>query len=437
MAGGIEEGQHLTVLRFHLIGADMLGDAPGFASRHLGVADRIQQRRLAVVHMAHHGDDRRAGLQIFRLVGFGLDHVLDIRIGNPHHPVAELLDDQLGRIGVDRLVLGDHEPHVHQRLDHIGHALGHPVGKLLHDDGLGHLHVAHDLLALLRAAHRLLAGALLLALHRRQRALSPVAARKRLVQGQLARAPALVASPLALALFTLALGLARGRGGLGGRARRSRLRRNLGRRCRGPLCAGFGLSLPARLFLGLLAGALLALAFFAFLRLGLGAAAFALFLAAALFGLARSGFLGLARLGNLQRPQPALHLGLGQTGRAFLLLARRRRRRRGGLGSRSRTGLGHDHALAFRLNNDVLRPAVAEALLHLTRSRAATQAERFFAVTIAHSVFYPFRWPGHRRFSASPKAALLPLQHGCRVHQTQARHVSHFPARMPNPIRQR
>ena len=46
----------------HLVGADMLGDAAGFVRRHIGLAQRIEQRGLAVVDMAHDGDDRRARL---------------------------------------------------------------------------------------------------------------------------------------------------------------------------------------------------------------------------------------------------------------------------------------------------------------------------------------------------------------------------------------
>ena len=43
-----------------LVGADVLGDAAGLARGHLGLADRVQQRRLAVVDVAHDRDDRRA-----------------------------------------------------------------------------------------------------------------------------------------------------------------------------------------------------------------------------------------------------------------------------------------------------------------------------------------------------------------------------------------
>ena len=50
--------------QLHLIGADMLGDAAGFARDHVGLAQRIQQRGLAVVDMAHDGDDRRTRQQM-------------------------------------------------------------------------------------------------------------------------------------------------------------------------------------------------------------------------------------------------------------------------------------------------------------------------------------------------------------------------------------
>jgi hypothetical protein len=43
------------------VGADVLGDAAGLAGGDVGLADDIQQRGLAVVNVAHDGDDRGAG----------------------------------------------------------------------------------------------------------------------------------------------------------------------------------------------------------------------------------------------------------------------------------------------------------------------------------------------------------------------------------------
>ena len=59
VARGVEEGDRLAVV-VDLVGADVLGDAAGLARDDLGLADRVEQRRLAVVDVAHDRDDRRA-----------------------------------------------------------------------------------------------------------------------------------------------------------------------------------------------------------------------------------------------------------------------------------------------------------------------------------------------------------------------------------------
>ena len=80
--------------------------------------------------------------------------------------MAKLVDDQFSGIGVDGLVLSGHDAILHQRLDDVRNAFCHAVGQLADHDRLGQLNVADDLLAFLSSAHRLLAGTLLLALHR-------------------------------------------------------------------------------------------------------------------------------------------------------------------------------------------------------------------------------------------------------------------------------
>ncbi len=59
VAGGVEEGDRVVVV-VDLVGADVLGDAAGLAGRHLGLADRVEQRGLAVVDVAHDRDHGRA-----------------------------------------------------------------------------------------------------------------------------------------------------------------------------------------------------------------------------------------------------------------------------------------------------------------------------------------------------------------------------------------
>ena len=48
----------------HLVGADVLGDAAGLALADVGLADRVEQARLAVVDVTHDGDDRRPDHQV-------------------------------------------------------------------------------------------------------------------------------------------------------------------------------------------------------------------------------------------------------------------------------------------------------------------------------------------------------------------------------------
>ena len=59
VARRVEEGHDLVAV-VHLVGADVLGDAACLAGRDLGLADRVEQRRLAVVDVPHDRDHRRA-----------------------------------------------------------------------------------------------------------------------------------------------------------------------------------------------------------------------------------------------------------------------------------------------------------------------------------------------------------------------------------------
>ena len=65
VAGRVEERDRLLVLGDNLISADMLRDPACFAARDIGLAQRVEQRGLAVIDMAHNGNDRRTRLQRF------------------------------------------------------------------------------------------------------------------------------------------------------------------------------------------------------------------------------------------------------------------------------------------------------------------------------------------------------------------------------------
>ena len=76
VARRVDEGDRPAV-PLDAIGADVLGDAPFFVRGHVDAEDPVQQRRLAVVHVAEERDDRRARLELGRVVrGFErLDHL--------------------------------------------------------------------------------------------------------------------------------------------------------------------------------------------------------------------------------------------------------------------------------------------------------------------------------------------------------------------------
>ena len=68
VAGRVEEGDRPAAV-LDAPGADDLRDAAGFGGGDVALANLVQQRRLAVIDVAHDGDDRGARHQVFRLVG--------------------------------------------------------------------------------------------------------------------------------------------------------------------------------------------------------------------------------------------------------------------------------------------------------------------------------------------------------------------------------
>jgi hypothetical protein len=118
VAGRVEE-HDVAIPHLHGIGADVLGDAAGFALGDARLANRVEQRRLAVVDVAHDGHDRTAGHQIFgaRFLRLDLQQFLFERL---HLDVrAELSRDHGCSRGIDRAVDGHHHAFVHQLLQHV------------------------------------------------------------------------------------------------------------------------------------------------------------------------------------------------------------------------------------------------------------------------------------------------------------------------------
>ncbi len=153
MARRVDEGQRTSVL-FDLVRTDVLGDAAGLTGDHVRVADAVEELRLAVVDVAHDGDDRRT----MRLAGvlavvvlvvelqqlLQLDLLLFTRIDELDLG-TDLGREQLDHVVGQRLRGRDHLALLHQEPHHVrGGAVDlrsellRRGGALDHHDTLGH-----------------------------------------------------------------------------------------------------------------------------------------------------------------------------------------------------------------------------------------------------------------------------------------------------------
>ena len=117
VAGRVEERDPAAVV-IDLIRADVLRDAAGLRLDDRALADRVEQRRLAVVDVAHDGHDGRPRHEVRRVVLVDLDlellgRVLDLDLA------AELSGDQLDRPVAERLRDRDHLADAHHDLDDL------------------------------------------------------------------------------------------------------------------------------------------------------------------------------------------------------------------------------------------------------------------------------------------------------------------------------
>ena len=89
MAGRIEE-RDLPCRNLDVVRADVLRDAARFTARHSRLADVVEQRRFAVVDVAHDRDDRRTRLRfatfdVQRLFVCMLERIGGDRLGGVTH----------------------------------------------------------------------------------------------------------------------------------------------------------------------------------------------------------------------------------------------------------------------------------------------------------------------------------------------------------------
>ena len=128
MARCINEGYAVPGGDRDLISANMLGDATRFMGDNIGLAQRIQQAGLAVIHMAHDGDHGRTRQQFGISVLRAFQADFDIGFTHALHAMAEFLHDQFGRIGIDILRQRRHDAHAEEAFHHIPTTGSHTIG---------------------------------------------------------------------------------------------------------------------------------------------------------------------------------------------------------------------------------------------------------------------------------------------------------------------
>ena len=111
-----------------LVGADVLGDAACLAFHDVGAADAVEQQGLAVVDVAHDGDDGRTLLEVGLVLVLGPDHLeqelerlllLGTGIDEPELG-SDLVGEQLDHLVAQGLRGGDHLALGHQVPDDVG-----------------------------------------------------------------------------------------------------------------------------------------------------------------------------------------------------------------------------------------------------------------------------------------------------------------------------
>ena len=103
-----------------LVGADVLGDAAGLTGDDVGLAHGVEQRRLAVVDVAHDRDHRRALDEVLRgVLELGLLVDLVGRVDDLDL-LVELVGEDLDRVVGQRLGERGHLAQLHQLLDDLG-----------------------------------------------------------------------------------------------------------------------------------------------------------------------------------------------------------------------------------------------------------------------------------------------------------------------------
>ena len=134
---GVSRNTMFAAVDRDVIRADVLRDAAGLALGDPRRADGVEQAGLAVVDVAHDGDDRRAQDDVLG-ARFAFVDLQQLLFEAPHlHVGAELARDHRRGLGVERRVDRQHQP-LHQQLgEHVLHAQVELVRQILHRHAFG------------------------------------------------------------------------------------------------------------------------------------------------------------------------------------------------------------------------------------------------------------------------------------------------------------
>src|SRR5690606_37012557 len=142
VAGGVQEGDHAAI-RFHMVGTDVLGDTTRFTGGHLGAADVVEQRGLAMVNVTHDGHHRRTA-DFFALEVHGLGQaVFQIAFLDVFDLVAHVFGYDGRGVLIQHLVDRHHVAVLEHVLDDLGRLHRHLLGQFGHGDGFTDYHFSH------------------------------------------------------------------------------------------------------------------------------------------------------------------------------------------------------------------------------------------------------------------------------------------------------
>ena len=135
VTGRVQEGDGFAIGHVHLVGTDVLGDTTCLPGDHVCIPDIVEQGGFTMVDVTHDGDDRRSGLQVFRIIFLILVLHLHLFLHVDEFDFeAEFSGDELDDFRIEALVDGYHDAKAHTLADDFSEADIHQVGEFAYAD---------------------------------------------------------------------------------------------------------------------------------------------------------------------------------------------------------------------------------------------------------------------------------------------------------------